>query len=880
MRVLVVVQSVEDRGRLRAGLGRLHRMLDLGVDPAGALLRTGRGVDAVIVDARAAGRLGGALRAARRAARPGLLPVLLLAAPGERLVRAELGVTVDDLLRRPVDRLEVEARLRSMAALRRARAGVALDVSEGRQARSAVEASEERFRALVEQSFEPMVLVDARGIVTWASPSASSLLAADRLEGRHWSESVHPDDLERGQRTVDEALATPEKAATVTLRMARQDGSWAWVECAVRNLLEHPQVRALVVNSRDVTARIEAEAALRVAELRHRRLAEVTSDFAFTLRRGEGGADLVLEWASDAFPRITGYAVEAVAAGGGFERVVWHPGDVHLWGRATRRVLAGESAVVEARAVRPAGDTYWLRAYVRPLREGSDGRVVGIYGAGQDVTDRKQLEEERERLASVVDATSDFVALADTSARVLYLNRAAREALGLGERDPGPLTLADCHAARAAERLRDHAIPAARERGRWFGTLAWSAADGREIPVSQVVLAHRGESGRVDFLAVIARDIQEHLDAEAALRRQAEQLEEQAHVLALAHVLVRDPEGRVQRWTRGAEALYGWSAAEATGRRAEELLATELPLPAAEIAAQLEASGRWEGELVQRTRDGRRLVVASHWVLHRDAAGTPLAVVEVSNDITAQKQLQLDLAASREELRALSNHLQSALEEERTRIAREIHDELGQQLTGLKMDVAWLGSRIARLHDPAAPDLVAKTQAMRELVDAAVQAVRRTATALRPLLLDDLGLVAALEWLTGEFTARTRIPCSFAADEPARRCDRAVATALFRIAQEALTNVARHAGATQVAVRLRPEAGGLVLEVRDDGRGIAPDGGGGERSLGVLGMQERARLLGGDVSVSSRPGQGTTVRARVPLARDDGGYSPSTSRMA
>lgn len=873
MRILVVVQNTADRQRLREALRRSHRVVELGVAEAETLLRGPGGVEVVILDPRALGRLESTLRAVRRAARPGVFPVALLASPGERLLRRALGVTVDEVMRRPIDALEVEARVRTFALLLRACGG------PGRSSSRRERSSDAPSRTLIELLPEPVVLLDPQGRIRYASPSAAALAGRSAHPGRPWTDAVHPADRGRATRAFAEALEVPGKATTVTVRVERHDGAGHWVECTLRNLLDRPEVAAVVLNARDVTARREAEAALRIAELRQRRLAELASDFAFTLRRADDGDGLLLEWVSEAFPRITGYRPESVAERGGFEQAIWHPGDVHLWGRAVRRVLAGESALVEARAVRPSGETYWLRAYLRPLREGSDARVAGIDGAGQDVTERRRLEEERERLASVLDATSDFVALADASARILYLNSAARDALGTGGGRPGITTLADCHVPWAAARLREEAIPAALERGRWVGTLAWAAADGREIPVSVVVIAHRGESGRVDFLAVVARDIQEHLDAEAALRRQARQLEEQAHVLALAHVLVRDLDGRIQRWTPGAEALYGWTAAEAIGQRAEDLLGTELPVPPSAVAAELARRGRWEGEVVQRTRDGRRLVVASHWVLHRDADGNPVAVVEVGNDVTAQKQLQLELAASREELRALSNHLQSALEEERTRIAREIHDELGQQLTGLKMDVAWLGTRLARLQEPAAAELIAKTQAMRDMVDTAVRTVRRTATALRPLVLDDLGLVAALEWLAGEFTARTGISCRFRAEESRLHCERAIATALFRIAQEALTNVARHADATRVEIRLESGAEGLVLEVRDDGRGLAPQADGGERSLGVLGMQERARLLGGEVLVTGRADGGTIVSARIPAGGPGESYSPRTSRM-
>lgn len=217
------------------------------------------------------------------------------------------------------------------------------------------------------------------------------------------------------------------------------------------------------------------------------------------------------------------------------------------------------------------------------------------------------------------------------------------------------------------------------------------------------------------------------------------------------------------------------------------------------------------------------------------------------------------LEESRDQLQRLTAGLLHAREEERTKVSREIHDVLGQTLTALKMDTGWIGARLPE--DAAA--IRAKLAAMAALIDETVVAVRRLATDLRPGLLDDLGLPAAVEWQVQEFERRTGIPCSVTTtvDETT---DPLVATAIFRILQESLNNVARHSRASRVIVTLEDSGSDLVLEVQDDGVGIAPPDAANTRSIGLTGMRERAQLVGGGFSISGAPGTGTTVRAQVP----------------
>jgi len=236
-------------------------------------------------------------------------------------------------------------------------------------------------------------------------------------------------------------------------------------------------------------------------------------------------------------------------------------------------------------------------------------------------------------------------------------------------------------------------------------------------------------------------------------------------------------------------------------------------------------------------------------------------------DVTERVQADNTLQASREELRALSANLQHVREEEKTRIARELHDDLGQQLTALKMDLSAVEES---LDTGAIPDralnheITGHLRSMRRLIDATVASVRRIAADLRPVMLDDLGLVPAIEWLVSDFTNRYGIPVETRIEHGEAIFNRDGATALFRIVQEALTNVARHAEATLVILSIVLEDGQYVLRVEDNGRGAverhSPDG----KSFGLLGMRERAHMLGGRVSTGPADGNGFVVTVRFP----------------
>jgi PAS domain S-box-containing protein len=239
-------------------------------------------------------------------------------------------------------------------------------------------------------------------------------------------------------------------------------------------------------------------------------------------------------------------------------------------------------------------------------------------------------------------------------------------------------------------------------------------------------------------------------------------------------------------------------------------------------------------------------------------------------DITALKQKERELRDSQEQLRSLAARLQTSREENRAHVAREIHDELGQALTGLKLQLRGLEGMLR----PAPPAAKARIASMLDLIGATMNNVRRIATELRPGILDDFGLVAALEWQAQEFSVRTGVVCELAAKPPNEDnlpVGRDRTTAFFRIFQEALTNVARHAEATRVVAELIQTGDSLVLQIRDNGRGITPAESSNARSLGLLGMRERAQMFGGTFDIQGEPGKGTTITVGMPLEPTVGG---------
>jgi two-component system sensor histidine kinase UhpB len=281
-------------------------------------------------------------------------------------------------------------------------------------------------------------------------------------------------------------------------------------------------------------------------------------------------------------------------------------------------------------------------------------------------------------------------------------------------------------------------------------------------------------------------------------------------------------------------------------------------------------------EFRQRTAHGGfRWVLSVGRIVAWDAEGRAVRMLGTHTDVTADREAQEALRVSREQLRHLAVAQEAAREAERARVARELHDELGQALTGLKLDVVWLRDRLPEGDGPAR----GRAAEALSLVDTTVEAVRRVAAELRPAILDDIGLASAIPWQAREFARRSGTQVTVTGAETIPAIESGKATAVFRILQESLTNVARHSGATAVAIEIQADSDWLRLDISDNGTGIEFAGPERRRPLGILGMQERARAWEGTVAVTPQPDGGTRVRVLMPV-RSGGAPGPAADGRA
>lgn len=328
---------------------------------------------------------------------------------------------------------------------------------------------------------------------------------------------------------------------------------------------------------------------------------------------------------------------------------------------------------------------------------------------------------------------------------------------------------------------------------------------------------------------------------------------------AMDGIISVDDAQRIVLYNRAAEKMFGWAGAEVHGKPLDMLI------PARYRGTHDQQVRRFGATGTTSRRMGDTTVL---YALRRDGTEFPIdaSISQLNTDegklYTVILRDVTERVRAREELAAFAAESAGVREQEKSRIARELHDELAQSLTALKMDTIWLREH-ATPSDAAVQEKIAQMLAM---LDAAVASTRRIAADLRPLVLDDLGLLPAIEWVVQNFTQRTGVPCRLEVDE-SLELDEPYATGIFRIVQESLQNVAKHAGATEVRVELQPRHDHLLLRVQDNGVGFRPADPRKPQSLGLVGLRERAHLMQGQLRVDSSPGAGTRIEARIPLRK-------------
>ena len=478
--------------------------------------------------------------------------------------------------------------------------------------------------------------------------------------------------------------------------------------------------------------------------------------------------------------------------------------------------------------------------------------------------------ESEEQLQAIIQSAMDAIIILDAEKRIVLFNAAAEQIFQRTGADTigngiGILISGDGLTPQQPASIAEGADSGAETRkpGKHLA-LVGTRADGGEFPIdasiSQVQL-HGAEHS-----ILILRDVTERKRVEAALREN-ERRYRSLFSHAMDGILLLDMEGNIIDVNSAFARMHGYSVEELLRMNLGQLDTTESLALAAARMRRIQSGETIGFEVEHYHQDGH--------VLPLDVAASAINIdgkmysLAFHRDITERRRTEQELKRSQRELRGLSKAANEALEAERRRTARELHDELGQSLTALKMDLESLRSALP----PGQPELGERALAMHVLLDSTIAATRRIAADLRPLMLDDLGLAAALDWLTNNFSKHTGIATDLVIDDSVAQVPEPIASALYRITQESLTNVAKYAQASTAEIRLERDGDWVQLLVRDNGRGIAPADKDKRGTFGLLGIRERVTLLGGEVAIVGAPGQGSEVRARIPLAAAGGGVA-------
>jgi PAS domain S-box-containing protein len=531
------------------------------------------------------------------------------------------------------------------------------------------------------------------------------------------------------------------------------------------------------------------------------------------------------------------------------------------WKEVHKRILAGAvERCEEDPYVTSDGSTGWLQWESLPWRKGND-EIGGLILFTQVITERKRAEEalraSEERFAKIFNFTPFRMGiLRIRDGVVLEVNDSWTKETGFSRNEiiNQPIfTLSSSMDDGFAEKIRE--VLTAGEPVTNM-EMRFKTKDGRAMiaNTSAVIIDLDGEP----CYLWAANDITERKHAEEALKASESRFSIAFNSNPMLASISELEGGVFLAVNDSFVALTGYSREEAVGHTALELNLWPNPEDRRRVMEKLKKERRVRDfEASIRLKNGeKRILLLSIEKIELDGQ---VCLLHVADDITLRKRAE-------QALRALSARLHSAREEEGTRIAREIHDELGGALTGLKWDLEKIDNTLNGLADGLQlTEVRNRIGSMTTLIETTITTVRRIAAELRPGVLDDLGLVAAIEWQIEQFQSRSGLKCHWTNNAKEIELDREKATAVFRILQEILTNVLRHAGATNVYVKLGRTKHYFEVEVKDDGRGITESQRLNSRSLGLLGMKERALLVGGDVRVTGKEGAGTTVVVRVPV---------------
>jgi PAS domain S-box-containing protein len=743
---------------------------------------------------------------------------------------------------------------------------VVRDISERKQVEDirrgmeeSLRQSEAKYRTLVEQmpAITYVISLGEKVEVLYISPQIETLLGfspeewgADTFET--WKRQLHPEDRERVLATIARSGESREPFA-MEYRVLAKDGRVVWFRDEARVVQDQEGEFLLLQGlALDITERKRAEAALREttqtlqALIQAAPLAIIALDRDFEIRLWNPEAERMFGWQeSEVLGRHLPF----------FEESQWVESQARI-----QRQMAGEvEAAMELPRVRKDGSRVDTSLWTATLRN-PEGVITGLVGILADVTARKRAEEELRQQANLLDLAHDAIVVRDLDNRIGFWNSGAEEIYGWGREEVQGQETHQLWQTEFAQPRGDLEAEFFR-RGQWQGELIHTRRDGQRIVVASRWALQRDKEGKPAAILEINRDITERKRAEAGRARSAAILDATSDLVGTA-----DLKGRVLYLNRAGRKMLGIGRDEEVSRLRVKDLQPEWAyrLVIEQGGAEARRYGVWSGETAFLTRSSQQIPTSQVIVAHRDPQGKVDFYSTIARDITASRRAAEALQESEQKLRLLTARLLSIQEQERRRVARELHDELGQALTVLKMHLVGIEEQLSSDQQSQR----ATCEQMLSYIDTVIENVRRLSWDLSPSSLEDLGLSAALGYLVDEICRNHNLQSQVAMDKIDHLFSPETQINIYRIFQESLTNVVKHARASLVAVKVTKENGKVSFKIRDNGRGfdlkralsrkVPP------KSLGLTAMNERAHMAAGSLQISSRKGRGTTIKFTIP----------------
>jgi len=861
-----------------------------------------------------------------------------------------------------------------------------------------IEANEQLFKALIENSLDAVAILNEEGFNMYASPSIISVLGYSKKEilKINLFDILHEKDKPLVAENLQFVLENPKTSIVGHIsRMKHNDGTWRWVESTLTNLLEDPNVKGIVINLRDITAKIEAE---QQRDFEHRdkdALINSTHDLIWSVSSnfkliagnktflknikeyiGEEvaiGDPIIFEqanfnkeyldfWKNNYIRALQGefftietvipafqnreerfmetsfnpiYNKEIIEGVACYSRdvtenrifqkeiietnaklqtaqeiaklgywaldlktknlfwssqvyTIWgvqektfevtfenllltiHPDDKNLFLKHQKEALLGLHPMhIEHRIVMPDSKIKWVREIGQLIFDEKEF-PIRFEGTVQDITEQKiaeiALKEKNQFITSAIDNLPVGIAIRDMNTGIFTLmNKNFIEIYGWTKEE-----LAD------VETFFRNVYPDENYR-REIQTQIFNDIESKDIKrMNWEGIQITTKNGKKRFVNAkniplyeqnimisTALDVTEKILAEEELQKNNERYN---YVTKATFDAIWDWDiiNETIYWGEGFQTIFGYKYLK---NNFNAWTVNIHPDDIERVTNSLNASiagveKNWTEEYRFKRGNGTYAFVKDKGVIIREMEGKAIRMIGAIQDVSQQKEYEKHILDVNEKLRNLSAHLQNAREEERITIAREIHDELGQQLTGIKFDVSWLKNKTATLY-PEGAERIAR---LINNINLTINQVRKIAKKLRPGVLDDLGLEAAMEWFVQQFEEQSGILCTLETKNTVSRYNKEVNTTMYRIFQEALTNVMRHSKATKVDILLFEENKHLVLEILDNGKGITESEESNNLSLGITGMKERATMLNGSFLLKKRKGGGTRLKVLVPLS--------------